>query len=282
MKRHFFVIILLMLVSVAVFVALKAGEEKRSYQRFQGNIFGTRYQVQYHAHEQLGMDAAAMQAQVEKRLQRIDKIASTWKADSEISRYNRALVKDEFELSAELKELIKRAEEIKVRTGGAFDIHHRGEGIDLSAIAKGYAVDHIADYFYDDLDIQDFLVEIGGEVKARGHNAKADPWKVGIYIPPSHSHIVGPRVTLSNTSMATSGQYFKEGHIKNATTGSVPDHDLLSCSVIHPSNTSADALATALYVMGCEAGLAWAEENKTKAIFIRNDGSIIKSTQAQP
>ena len=277
MKRHFFVIILLMLVSVAVFVALKAGEEKRSYQRFQGNIFGTRYQVQYHAHEQLGMDAAAMQAQVEKRLQRIDKIASTWKADSEISRYNRALVKDEFELSAELKELIKRAEEIKVRTGGAFDIHHRGEGIDLSAIAKGYAVDRIAAYLHDELDIQDFLVEIGGEVKARGYNAMAQPWKVAIYIPPSHSQIKGPQVTLNNTSMATSGQYFKEGHIRNAATGKVPEHDLLSCTVIAPSNTDADALATALYVMGSEAGLAWADGNKIKAIFIRNDGTVIKS-----
>lgn len=282
MKRHFFVIILLMLVSVAVFVALKAGEEKRSYQRFQGNVFGTRYQVQYNAHEQLGIDAAAMQAQVEKRLQRIDQMASTWKTDSEISRYNRALVKDEFQLSAELKELIQRAEEIKVRTGGAFDIHHRGEGIDLSAIAKGYAVDLIAAYLHEELEIQDYLVEIGGEVKARGNNAKAEPWKVGIYIPPSHSHIKGPRVTLINTSIATSGQYFKDKHIKNATTGSVPDHDLLSCSVIHPSNTSADALATALYVMGAEAGLAWADENEIRAIFIKNDGSIIKSTQAQP
>ena len=96
MKRKFFVIILLMLVSVAVFVAIKAGEEKTSYQSFQGSIFGTRYQVQYHAHEQLGMEAAAMQAQVEKRLQRIDQIASTWKADSEISRYNRAVSKDDF------------------------------------------------------------------------------------------------------------------------------------------------------------------------------------------
>ena len=282
MKRKFFVIILLMLISVAVFVAIKAGEEKTSYQSFHGSIFGTRYQVQYHAHEQLGMKAAAMQAQVEKRLQRIDQIASTWKADSEISRYNRAVAKDDFQLSDELREIITLSEQLKASTGGAFDIHHQGEEIDVSAIAKGYAVDRIADYLHDDLDIQDFLVEIGGEVKARGHNAKADPWKVGIYIPPSHSHIVGPRVTLSNTSMATSGQYFKEGHIKNATTGSVPDHDLLSCTVIHPSNTSADALATALYVMGCEAGLAWAEENKVKAIFIRNDGSIIKSTQAQP
>ena len=114
----------------------------------------------------------------------------------------------------------------------------QGEEIDVSAIAKGYAVDRIADYLHDDLDIQDFLVEIGGEVKARGHNAKAKPWKVAIYIPPSHSHIMGPRLTLSNTSMATSGQYFKEGHIKNAATGQCPEHDLLSCTVIHHSNTA--------------------------------------------
>ena len=279
MKRHFFVIILLMLVSVAVFVALKAGEEKRSYQRFQGNIFGTRYQVQYHAHEQLGMDAAAMQAQVEKRLQRIDQIASTWKADSEISRYNRAVSKDDFQLSDELREIITLSEQLKASTGGAFDIHHQGEEIDVSAIAKGYAVDRIADYLHDDLDIQDFLVEIGGEVKARGNNAKAQPWIIAIYIPPSHAHIVGPRVTLKNTSIATSGLYFKENHIKNAETGHALGHDLLSCSVIHPSNATADALATALYVMGAEAGLAWANENEVKAIFIKNDGTVMESTK---
>jgi thiamine biosynthesis lipoprotein len=281
MKRHFFVISLLMLISVWVFFAIKAGEEKTSYQSFQGNIFGTRYQVQYHAHEQLDMDAAEIQAQVEKLLQRIDKIASTWKANSEISRYNRAVAKDEFQLSDELREIITLSEQLKTSTGGAFDIHHQGEEIDVSAIAKGYAVDRIAEYLHDELAIQNFLVEIGGEVKARGHNAKAEPWKVAIYIPPSHSHIVGPRVTLNNTSIATSGLYFRENHIKNAETGHAPDHDLLSCSVIHPSNTTADALATALYVMGAEAGLAWADQNEVEAIFIKSDGSIIKSVQAQ-
>jgi thiamine biosynthesis lipoprotein len=280
MKRNFFVIILLMLISVAVFFAINEGKEKTSYQSFQGNIFGTRYQVQYHTHEQLGMDAAEIQVQVEKHLQRIDQMASTWKADSEISRYNRAVAKDDFQLSAELKELIERAEQWKARTGGAFDIHHKRGGIDVSAIAKGYAVDCIAAYLHDELAIQDYLVEIGGEIKARGNNAKTQPWKVGIYIPPSHSHIVGPRVTINNTSMATSGQYFKEGHIRNAATGKVPEHDLLSCTVIAPSNTDADALATALYVMGSEAGLTWADENKIKAIFIKNDGSIIESMDA--
>jgi thiamine biosynthesis lipoprotein ApbE len=50
--------------------------------------------------------------------------------------------------------------------------------------------------------------------------------------------------------------------------------------VIAPSNTDADALATALYVMGAEVGLAWANENELKAIFIKNDGNIIKSMDA--
>jgi thiamine biosynthesis lipoprotein len=227
------------------------------------------------------MEAEDIQAEVEKALQRIDQMASTWKPDSEISRYNRAVSKDGFQLSDELREIMTLSEQLKVSTGGAFDIHHQGEEIDVSAIAKGYAVDRIADYLHDDLDIQDFLVEIGGEVKARGNNAKAKPWKVAIYIPPSHAHIVGPRVTLNNTSMATSGQYFKENHIKNAETGHAPDHDLLSCSVIHPSNATADALATALYVMGAEAGLAWADQNEVEAIFIKSDGSIIKSVQVQ-
>jgi thiamine biosynthesis lipoprotein len=281
MNRKFTVIILLLLALAGVLIAIKNGNEKTSFHTFRGSIFGTRYQVQYRAHEQLGMEAEDIQAEVEKALQRIDQMASTWKTDSEISRYNRAVVKDEFQLSAELNELIERSEQWKSRTGGAFDIHHTGEGIDVSAIAKGYAVDRIIDYLDHKLKIEDCLVEIGGEIKARGHNAKGKQWKVAIYIPPSHSHIIGPRLTLSNTSMATSGQYFKENHIKNAETGHAPDHDLLSCSVIHPSNATADALATALYVMGAEAGLAWADQNEVEAIFIKSDGSIIKSVQVQ-
>ena len=279
MIRKFSFIIFLLLVSLGVFLFLKSPGQQSTYQSFDGSIFGTRYQVQYRKHPQLSLDAEAIKQQVENELQHIDQTASTWKPDSEISRYNRAVSKDAFQLSDELREIITLSEQLKASTGGAFDIHHQGEEIDVSAIAKGYAVDRIADYLHDDLDIQDFLVEIGGEVKARGNNAKAQPWIIAIYIPPSHAHIVGPRVTLKNTSIATSGLYFKENHIKNAETGHALGHDLLSCSVIHPSNATADALATALYVMGAEAGLAWANENEVKAIFIKNDGTVMESTK---
>ena len=279
MIRKFSFIIFLLLVSLGVFLFLKSPGQQSTYQSFDGSIFGTRYQVQYRKHPQLSLDAEAIKQQVENELQHIDQIASTWKPDSEISRYNRAVSRDTFQLSDELQEIMTLSEQLKVSTGGAFDIQHQGEEIDVSAIAKGYAVDRIADYLHDDLDIQDFLVEIGGEVKARGNNAKAQPWIIAIYIPPSHAHIVGPRVTLKNTSIATSGLYFKENHIKNAETGHALGHDLLSCSVIHPSNATADALATALYVMGAEAGLAWANENEVKAIFIKNDGTVMESTK---
>ena len=279
MIRKFSFIIFLLLVSLGVFLFLKSPGQQSTYQSFDGSIFGTRYQVQYRKHPQLSLDAEAIKQQVENELQHIDQTASTWKPDSEISRYNRAVSRDTFQLSDELREIMTLSEQLKVSTGGAFDIQHQGEEIDVSAIAKGYAVDRIADYLHDDLDIQDFLVEIGGEVKARGNNAKAKPWIIAIYIPPSHAHIVGPRVTLKNTSIATSGLYFKENHIKNAETGHALGHDLLSCSVIHPSNATADALATALYVMGAEAGLAWANENEVKAIFIKNDGTVMESTK---
>ena len=279
MIRKFSFIIFLLLVSLGVFLFLKSPAQQSTYQSFDGSIFGTRYQVQYRKHPKLSLDAEAIKQQVENELQYIDQTASTWKPDSEISRYNRAVSRDTLQLSDELREIMTLSEQLKVSTGGAFDIQHQGEEIDVSAIAKGYAVDRIADYLHDDLDIQDFLVEIGGEVKARGNNAKAQPWIIAIYIPPSHAHIVGPRVTLNNTSIATSGLYFKENHIKNAETGHALGHDLLSCSVIHPSNATADALATALYVMGAEAGLAWANENEVKAIFIKNDGTVMESTK---
>ena len=82
---------------------------------------------------------------------------------------------------------------------------------------------------------------------------------------------------LHDTSVATSGAYFKGEHIFDPATGKPVDHgDLLSASVVHPSNTTADALATALYVMGPERGLAWAEENGVRVIFLLKDGTRLE------
>lgn len=277
MTRKLFIVALLLIAGVLIFI--NKGGDEAPYHSFHGNIFGTRYKVQYQAHKKLGLTPNQLKQQVENEFQRIDNIASSWKADSEISRFNRSAAKDDFRLSKELSEIIALSEEVKASTDGAFDIHYRGNEIDVSAIAKGYAVDRICDYLGEELHIDAFLVDIGGEIKAKGKNAKGKLWTVAIYIPPSHAHVKGPHVELSDTSIATSGQYFKPDHIKQA--GHGISNDLLSSSVIHPSNATADALATALFVMGSEAGLAWAKEHKIRAIFIKTDGTVIETMGAK-
>jgi thiamine biosynthesis lipoprotein len=173
--------------------------------------------------------------------------------------------------------LIERSREIERLTGGAFNIEHEKGRLDLSGIAKGYAVDSIAEYLTEDLGIGSFLVDIGGEIKVRGVNPNGEAWNIGIFIPPGHEAIKPPRVRLEDNSIATSGRYFKGGHITDPKTGKIVSHSLISVSVINASNTTADAIATALYVMGSKKGLPWARDHQIHAIFILEDATILKS-----
>ncbi len=145
---------------------------------------------------------------------------------------------------------------------------------DLSSTAKGYAVDKIAG-FLSAIEWEDFLVEIGGEVKARGKNQSREYWKIGIAEPSSISapfHVV----SLNNFAMATSGDYWNyfelEGirysHTIDPRTGYPVKHNLASVTVLSESCLLADGLATALNVLGPEEGYKFAEDNGIAAYFI--------------
>lgn len=250
------------------------------YETLEGEIFSTHYKVTYKSTNSLKLNPDEIQSAIEKELNRIDLIASSWKSESELSRYNQAANKEEFILSKDLKFLLEHSEEIKQLTNGAFDIEYKKGQLDLSAIAKGYAVDCIARYLQDELGIQSFLVDIGGEIKAKGTNSMGKSWSVGIFIPPGFpacESIKSPRILLNETSIATSGRYFKGSHIIDPKSGKAVSNSLVSMSVIHPSCSTADALVTALFVMGSNKGIAWAREHKIHAIAIDEDGSILRS-----
>ncbi len=236
---------------------------------FTGEAFATAYHVTYAGDR----DPVTVQQAVDAELARIDAMASTWRNDSELMRYNRAEDPESFELSPELALLIERAEAIEAQTGGAFSLRPDGGAIDLSGIAKGHAVDRVVELLWREFGIKDCLVDIGGEVKAIGDGPKGDGWRVGLYLPSTIAGIEAPALQLRDTSVATSGAYFKGDHIIDPQTGKHVVNDLVSVSVIHASNTDADALATALYVMGTERGLQWAEDNAIHAIFLFNDGT---------
>ncbi len=139
--------------------------------------------------------------------------------------------------------------------------------IDLSGIAKGFAVDKIALYL-DKNNITHYLIEIGGELIGKGLNANQQAWQIGIEQAKSLERSVQRIVSLNNMAMATSGDYrnyfekddVRYSHTINPTTGSPINHNLASVTVLDKSTMHADALATAFMVLGTEKTLALANQ----------------------
>ncbi|MBL1142679.1 MAG: FAD:protein FMN transferase [Proteobacteria bacterium] len=131
--------------------------------------------------------------------------------------------------------------------------------IDLSGIAKGFAVDKIALYL-DKNNIQNYLVEIGGELIGKGVNANQQAWQIGIEQANVFERSVQRIVNLNNMAMATSGDYRnyfeKDGvrysHTIDPITGKPINHNLASVTVLDKSTMHADAMATAFMVLGTE------------------------------
>jgi thiamine biosynthesis lipoprotein len=146
---------------------------------------------------------------------------------------------------------------------------------DFSAIAKGFAVDRIAEYL-DAARYRRYLVEIGGEIRSRGKNHVHQAWSVGIETPDSDGKALQRVVRLNGNSIATSGDthiYFEKdgvryGHSIHPATGRPLAPDLASVTVIHPRCMVADALATAIIVLGSEKGHEFALASKLAALLI--------------
>lgn len=161
-----------------------------------------------------------------------------------------------------------------------------GLKLDFGAIAKGYGVDMLGKYLEKN-GVDNYLVEIGGEVRARGKNNKGEYWKVGINVPKEGADVNNFQtvVNLENRSLATSGNYrnfyevkgVKYSHTIQPTTGFPERNTLLSASVFALDCTTADAYATAFMVMGIDKALALANQLKeVNAYFIvaQADGNM--------
>ncbi len=137
---------------------------------------------------------------------------------------------------------------------------------DLSAIAKGYGVDAVAQTIQN-AGYTDYMIEVGGEIRAAGHNASGVFWQIGIEQPDAERGVLHGILPLADTGMATSGDYrnyieqdgVRISHTIDARTGHPITHTLASVSVLHDSAMLADALATAINVLGPEEGHALAE-----------------------
>jgi thiamine biosynthesis lipoprotein len=154
--------------------------------------------------------------------------------------------------------------------------------LDMSAYAKGYAVDRVAEAL-DKLNVPDYLVEIGGEMKLRGHNAERKKWAVAIEEPLQDQRRVHTVFRLTDQAVATSGDYrnfFEFGgahysHTIDTRTGRPVTHNLASVTVIGDTAAVADAMATALLVLGPEDGMQLALTERIAAFFlVRSDAGF--------
>ncbi len=312
----------------------------------QGPTMGTHYRVRVIA--ETG-DREAIQGLVEQRLDAVDRAMSTWRDDSELSRFNRLAAGESFVFSKDTWAVLELAWRVREESGGAFDPTvgplvdawgfgapgrdaepippgedrltelakavgaiepspadrrlvklHPGAALDLSAVAKGWAVDRVSEDLTN-AGYANHLVEIGGEVRTAGHSRTGDPWRIAIERPSARSTDPGStasppatgddmeaslRKVLSFTdgSLATSGDYrnywerdgVRYSHTIDPRTGRPVEHALASASVLHESCAVADAYATALIVLGPQEGLRWANENDIAALLFVYRGNSLE------
>ena len=278
-------------------------------------------------------DAAALRKRLQKRLDQINRLMSTYDPQSELSRFNRQISTDWFAISEETAQVIALSLEISRLTDGAFDVSvgplvelwgfgttARGEKIpsddqvrerlakvgydqirlrrtptavskqipelqiDLSAVAKGYAVDALAEIL-EQQGIGNYLVEIGGELRISGHRSDGAPWQVAIEKPLEGTREVATIFPLTDTALATSGNYRnfyvengqRYAHTLDPVSGKPTRHKLASVTVLDQTCARADALATALMVLGEEKGRPFCEKNQIAAYFLIHEKAALEA-----
>lgn len=164
-----------------------------------------------------------------------------------------------------------------------------GVYVDLSSVAKGFGVDQVA-RFLDRQGVHDYLVEVGGELRAHGSKPDGTPWHVGIERPGAASGAVdnvdevGRIVSLHDKAIATSGDYrhfFETGgrfysHHIDPRTGYPVAHKVASVSILADDCMHADSLGTTMTVLGPDEGMAYAKQHDVAVLFVlyKDDGTF--------
>ncbi|TYL47502.1 FAD:protein FMN transferase [Marinomonas sp. IMCC 4694] len=147
--------------------------------------------------------------------------------------------------------------------------------VDLSSIAKGYGVDAVADALQR-RGIDQYLIEVGGEIVSKGVKPDGTPWKIAIESPAGGHNIAERIMSVTDIAVATSGDYrnyfekngVRYSHTINPITGRPISHRLVSVTVMDKTTTMADGLATAITVLGPEKGFEFAQKNGIAAYLL--------------
>ena len=317
----------LALMGLAIFI-LGCSEQKSTEEvLFSGPTMGTTYHMKVVGFPLSEQDKKNIQIEIDRRLELVNDQMSTYRPNSELSRFNQSVAVSGFEVSRDTAKVVLEALRLNKLTQGALDvtvgplvnlwgfgpdnkpekipseqqltdikqrigIQHLsatettlskdidGLYVDLSSIAKGYGVDVIAEYFAS-LGIENYLVEVGGELRINGVNARGIDWQVAVEKPVAGDQSVQEVISVGNNAIATSGDYRnyyeldgeRFAHTIDPVTGKPIKHKLVSVTVIHPSSMTADALATALMVMGEKDGLEFAKQQELAVLMISKSDS---------
>jgi FAD:protein FMN transferase len=229
-------------------------------------------------HDDQVPDAAVAQAY--RRLAAIEARFSTYRPDSEVSRFGRGEIGDDA-LSSELRKVLQMCEMVRVSSGGAFDVRrHRPDGrIDPSGLVKGWAVDEAAEIL-ERGGARNYAINAGGDILTRGEPEPGRRWRVGIQHPQNREALAAV-LEVSDLAVATSGTYQRGEHVIDARTGS-PPAGVLSLTVAGPSLAFADAYATAAFAMGVD-GIGWIAGMANYAgCAITADGRIVWTPAFEP
>ncbi|MBC6365337.1 FAD:protein FMN transferase [Algoriphagus sp. AK58] len=172
---------------------------------------------------------------------------------------------------AELRKLVGFESKIAVSDSG-YVAAEEGVKLDITGIGEGYAIDKLAEVL-EVAGVKNYMVEIGGEMKAKGQNPRGTVWTIGVEDPQQAelgvSSSMLTKVELDGRAISSSGNYRKfyidedgnrRPHLIDPFTGFPVNHSMVSVSVLAPSATEADALATAFMAMGSERAKALAEK----------------------
>ena len=297
----------------------------------QGKTMGTYYQVKYVLDPKLqnneALSAPAVQINIDERLELVNDLMSTYRPNSELSRFNKA--EKSLQVSDAMLDVVNAALMINKQSGGAYDVtvgplvNLWGFGpdkhpdkvptqavidekmavvgsqylsidgdkliksipslyVDLSSIAKGYGVDFIAEYLQE-IGINNYLVDIGGELRVHGVKPGNENWVVAIERPVAGQNVQRV-IEVGDNGIATSGDYrnyfesdgIRYSHTIDPKTGKPITHKLASVTVINKSCMLADGYATAITVLGPEAGLEFAKNHNLAVYFLVKEGEGFK------
>lgn len=199
-----------------------------------------------------------------------DRVFSTYRADSVISRLGRGeitLTECRAEVAAQVSEVLALGAAAERESGGAFAVR-RGGILDPSGIVKGWAAERAAAHLAA-LPATDFCLSAGGDVTCRTRDPAAPPWRIGIEDPHDPGRLVAV-VPVHTGAVATSGTARRGAHIVDARTGRPPS-GIASVTVVGDSMTAVDVDATAAFALGAEA-VAWLRSRGRTGLVVHADG----------